>query len=109
MADSMTDDERPEWQQRLEDTIGEAKMPKYLIQALLAEEYRPLITRAAAKRGIPVSAYLRRAMMAFVAYDLDIDFLELAVAEPAITESENLPPRRFRGKGFGKWRIRKLD
>lgn len=102
-------DERPEWQQRLEDAMEQASMPRYLVQAQLPEEYRPLVTRAAAMRGIPVGAYARRALFAFIAYDLGIDFLELAVAEPAIVESEGLPPRKLRGKGFGSWRIRKLD
>lgn len=105
----MTTDDRPEWQQRLEQSIDDANLPRYLIQARIPEEYRPLIVRAAVKRGIPPSAYIRRALLAFVAHDLDIDFLELAIAEPAITESPNLPPKRFRGRGFGSWKIRKLD
>lgn len=97
------------WQDLVSDMVGDAKPPKYLIQSLMDETYRPLILEAAKKRGMPVSHYYRRAVLAFVAYDLDIDFLELARFEPAIPESPRLPPRRFEGRGFGPWRIQRLE
>lgn len=105
----MTDVDRPDWQERLKDTLGDTTIPRYLIQARVDDAYRPLIMRAARKRGLRPSAYVRRAVMAFVAHDLDIDFLELSQDEPPIEDRDGLPPRRFRGKGFGPWRIRRLD
>lgn len=101
--------DRPEWMQLVEDAVGERTVQRYLLQAYMAEEYRPLVKSAAAKRGMPVSHYTRRAVLAFVAYDLDIDFIELAEHEPPIPEGVGLTPRKMGGKGFGKWRIRRLD
>lgn len=96
------------WKDLVADMVGDARPPRYLVQSLMDETYRPLIAEAAKKRGIPVSHYYRRALLAFVAYDLGIDFLELAKFEPPIRESETLPPRRLEGRGFGKWKIRGL-
>ena len=101
--------DRPEWMELVEDVVGSRPAPRYMIQALMDERYRSLIKRAARQRGMPVSHYVRRAVLAFVAYDLDIDFIELAEHEPAIPQEGTLPPRKMRGRGYGKWRIRRLD
>lgn len=98
-----------DWRARVLDAVGDDKeAPKFLIQSIMADEYRPLLVRAAKKRGVPLAVYYRRAVLAFVAYDLGIDFLELAQFEPAIA-ADGLTPRKFGGKGFGKWRIRRLE
>ena len=72
-------------------------------------QHKPLIKEAARRRGMQPAHYFRRCVLAFVAHDLGIDFLELASLEPPMREKDDLPPRRFGGKGFGKWRIRKLE
>lgn len=100
---------RPEWMERVEDAVGDRPMPKYLIQAQTPDRLRPFVVRAARKRGMPVSAYLRRAVLAFVVRDLDLDWDEVMEDEPSIDAEDNLPPRRYRGRGFGNWKIRGLD
>lgn len=97
------------WQERLHDMVTDQKIPRYLIQTRMDEQYRPLIKEAARRRGMQPAHYFRRCVLAFVAHDLGIDFLELASLEPPMREKDDLPPRRFGGKGFGKWRIRKLE
>lgn len=99
-----------DWRERVFDAVKpDARPPRYLIQSLMDESLRPLIKEAAKRRGIPVSHYYRRAVLSFVAHDLDIDFEELAQFEPPIPEGEGLTPRKMRGRGFGKWRIGRLD
>jgi hypothetical protein len=98
-----------DWKERVLDAVGDDKeAPKFLVQSVMADEYRPLLIAAAKKRGVPLAVYYRRAVLAFVAHDLGIDFIELAQFEPAIA-AEGLTPRKFGGKGFGKWRIGRLD
>lgn len=66
-----------------------------------------LIRDAAARREMSVSAYLRRAGIAFAAYDLGLDLAELLKDEPP-TRLKYDGPRADRteaGEGHGRWRI----
>lgn len=65
------------------------------------------IHEAAAARGMSASAYIRRATLAFAAYDLGLDLAELLRHEPA-TRLNSESPRAVRamlGEGHGEWRI----
>lgn len=76
-------------------------------RARLPLRLAPVLTEAAAAREMSVSAYLRRAGLAFAAYDLDLDLAQLLEDEPPIL-LRFAPPsdgRRMAGSGHGKWRI----
>jgi len=69
-----------------------------------------LIRDAAAARGMSVSAFLRRAGIAFAAYDAGLDVADLLKDEPP-TRLKFEGPRVNReegGQGHGKWKIRGL-
>ena len=73
-------------------------------------ELEAALEEAAALRRLRPEEYAMRAVRAFVEYDLDIDD-ELREIEPNLrgTLRGTLPPERYRGKSFGKWRVVKLD
>lgn len=68
--------------------------------------------RAAAQRGLSLSSYLRRSVMAMAAHDLGMSWDDVMVDEPPVgpyggnsREAEPDP----RGRGFGSWRITGLS
>jgi uncharacterized protein (DUF1778 family) len=71
------------------------------------DEHRALF-RAAKARGLSMSAYARRAAIAFAAHDLDLNRVEVHENEPAIVARDENEPRMFHGEGFGSWNIEKL-
>lgn len=70
----------------------------------------PAIIRAARERDMSVSAYIRRAGLAFAAYDLGLDLKELLEDEPATRlKYEGVPHDRLEhGQGHGNWIIGSL-
>lgn len=62
---------------------------------------------AAAARDMSVSAYLRRSMLAFVAFDRSLDLTELLADEPPtrIRFAQPGNDRRENGTGHGRWEI----
>lgn len=73
------------------------------------EELDEKLVEAAGIRRMVPDEYAMRAIRSFVEYDLDIDD-ELREAEPLLrdTRRNGLPPKRYRGKEFGRWRIERL-
>lgn len=69
------------------------------------------LNQAAAARGMSVSAYLRRAGLAFAAHDLGLDLGELLADEPASRTrfAGTAADREMAGQGHGLWRIRGLE
>lgn len=70
----------------------------------------PDVYEAAAAREMSVSAYMRRSLLAFVAFDRDLDLYELLRNEPA-TRLNNASPALDKsedGQGHGLWRIGSL-
>lgn len=69
------------------------------------------LVAAAQARGMSTSAYLRRAGLAFAAYDLDLDLADLLEDEPATRLKGDWPRanRREHGQGHGIWRIGGLE
>jgi hypothetical protein len=70
----------------------------------------PVINTAAANRGMSVSAYLRRAGLAFAAHDLGLDLADLLADEPVTRlKFAGFPgDHADQGQGHGKWRIEEL-
>lgn len=68
------------------------------------------ILRAAELRGMSVSAYLRRAGLAFVAHDLGLDLAQLLEDEPPTRNKFDGPKKDkvMKGQGHGQWRIEGL-
>lgn len=70
-----------------------------------------LLRRAARQRGITFVGYMRRALTAFIAYDLGMEFEEVVtlnkqVVKPMSSGWKKLGPDD--GHGFGQWRIESL-
>lgn len=78
--------------------------------------FESYLGRAANRRGMSHSAYMRRAIGAFIAYDLQIPWEEMASTFPAVvydptktTYSDGLVvSQRDDGKGYGQWEIQSL-
>jgi hypothetical protein len=73
------------------------------------DELDEALAEAAQKRRMHPDEYAMRAVRAFVEHDLDIDD-ELREIEPNLRDIRRvgLPPKRYRGKEFGRWRIERL-
>lgn len=83
------------------------KSPHRDYKARMPLEVAPLLAKAAELRGMSVSAYLRRAGLAFVAADLGIPLEDLLRNEPA-TRLRTEGPKTNRsdaGEGHGLWKI----
>ncbi len=68
-----------------------------------------IVERAAQARRMTTASYMRRAAMAFAAYDAGIDVLELFAMEPRVTRETGTGMVDPEGTGFGDWRIKKLE
>lgn len=87
------------------------KPPHRDFRARIPLSAAPALNQAAANRGMSVSAYLRRAGLAFAAHDLGLDLADLLSDEPTTR------PGRFAGfradldptgMPFGAWEIEAL-
>lgn len=78
-------------------------------------EFIILAGHAARKRGMPKTAYYRRAIAAFIAYDLDVPFEDVVAFCPAVAPHGH-PLRKESGlrgggrskddgEGFGSWKV----
>ncbi len=70
----------------------------------------PVLGAAAAQREMSVGAYIRRACLAFAAFDLDLDLAQVLIDEP---ETRRQYDGAFRdkaeaGQGHGNWVIEGL-
>jgi hypothetical protein len=86
-----------------------ARMARY--QFGCEPKFLTLVNTAATLRGITTAAYIRRAIAAFVAADLDMALADVAELTPAASRRGTRPSpgagRRVtadNGKGFGPWR-----
>lgn len=106
----------PGWQHRLVDDVfaaAGAKRNVTCLQVAMGFELRALLRAAADARGMGTSAYVRRAMCAFVAADLDLQLADVcAMAPPVRTDRRHgrrgKPAgthgrRRDDGSGYGHW------
>lgn len=67
----------------------------------------PFLVRAAAKRGISLSGYIRRATMAFVARDLGLNQLDLFEIDAGVTPvgRRGAPSKDLDGALYGTWEV----
>lgn len=66
------------------------------------------VAEAARRRNLSITAYARRALLAFVSHDLGIPWEEIMRDEPGLWHRQSEPPAARGGKGHGPWQIRKL-
>lgn len=96
------------WQERLLASLpATATFRRIMSYAELDEA----LERAAAKRRLRPEEYAMRAVRAFVEHDLKLRDEVLRDIEPNLrgTLRSGLPPKRYRGRSFGRWRVMKLD
>jgi hypothetical protein len=86
------------------------KPPHKDFRARIALSAAPIVVRAAAERGMSVSAYIRRATLAFAAFDQGLDLSDILADEPATRLKSEAPgmEREDGGRGHGQWVIRGL-
>jgi hypothetical protein len=86
------------------------KPPHRDFRARMPLENVGYLVQAAADRNMSISAYVRRATTAFIAFDLGLDLAQLLENEPATRLRYESPEadRLERGEGHGKWVIGSL-
>lgn len=91
-------------------TRGYQKPPHRDFKARIQQSAAPSVTKAAADRGMSTSAYIRRAALAFAAFDLGLDLAELLQDEPATRLKSDGPRTNLleAGEGHGNWTIEGL-
>lgn len=67
----------------------------------------PLIQRAAAQRGVATASYIRRAVLAMVAHDLQMPLEEVLEHDPRVAAMDSIGSGVSEPEGqlFGPWRI----
>lgn len=81
-----------------------------LVCANLSPEQRQLLFLASRTRGIALQPYVRRATLAFVAFDIGLNWDEITEDEPttnAFGEFRMQGTARY-GAGYGPWQIMEL-
>lgn len=103
----------PEWYLRLVDNVADldAKRGEPKRRVALTPDQRTLLLAAARDRGMSETAYMRRAIMAFVCHDLGLEWSTVMASEGPIRHAghaavyDRTPAR---GRGFGEWTIERL-
>lgn len=100
------------WQHRALSRVERKERVIYNFRA--TERFLPLVLRAASKRGMNRTAYMRRAVAAFIAHDLQIPYETVCDTFPAV--DNNMRSERFvdgkgvnrrdDGEGYGSWEVR---
>lgn len=101
------------WRERAADALTAAEPPEYrrvrTVSINWPGRFQVLALRAAKARGISLSSYARRAVMAFVVHDLGLDWDEVMRDESPLRlhgeHNTNETVKQPRGEGFGPWRI----
>lgn len=104
----------PEWGERLLDKIDTAPAQKRrerpAVGLKFPVEWVSIIQAAAKKRDLTMAAYARRALIAFVCHDLNLDWDDVMRHEPRIQRYEqDAAPELKSGSGHGSWRIGVLE
>lgn len=114
-----SDRSEPGWEERLlamvrdgkESTVrGKNKSRPSRLYAVCDEEMTALVTAAARRRGLTVSAYIRRATSAFVAQDLGLPFEDVVRFGPRATPFGQTVTAKTGitnddGTGYGSWKV----
>lgn len=100
------------WQDLLVDQVdGATRTPRRSLAINFPPSMAGHIIAAARRRDMSITALARRALMAFVVYDLGLDWDEVMADEPRLRtfDAQGTEPERLAGGGHGPWRITKLE
>lgn len=101
---------KPRWQEIVADALDgldTGRAPRQSIAINFPPSMQSHVVEAAGIRGLSLSAFSRRAVMAVTAYDLELDWLSLMADEPRTRRFAQIDeePERRAGLGHGSWRI----
>lgn len=99
---------RPDWRERvLQHDRPPERMTRLGVRT--TGEFLILLSRAARRRGMSNSAYVRRAVSAFMAQDLQMPFEDVCAASPGVKHvkytNQGVVWPRDDGSGYGKWEV----
>ena len=98
---------RPDWRERAKQHGPNERMKRLTFRT--TGKFVAILSKAARRRGMSNSAYMRRAISAFIASDLEIPFEDICEMSPGVTHvalTNNgvvWPPDN--GQGYGKWEV----
>lgn len=99
---------RPDWKER---TLSHERPPERMTRlgVRVTGEFLILLNRAARRRGISNSAYVRRAVSAFIAQELQMPFEDVCATSPGVEHvkftNKGVVWPRDDGRGYGKWEV----
>lgn len=103
----MTQDRNP-WHEHIAAMAASGPRDRISLGLNYQRSAAGFVAEAARRRNLSITAYARRALLAFVCHDLGLDWDEVMADEPGIWTRQELPPEAGRGRGYGPWRIQKL-
>lgn len=81
-----------------------------MVQMTFSHDAHPYLVKAARRRGISLSGYVRRAVMAHVALDLGIEATDLFELDTQIgTGTPNKLTRDLDGALYGRWEVQSRE
>lgn len=91
--------QRPDWRTTVTDGVvaAERKRRRPVLAFNVDLELRVLLGAAAQSRGLSASAYARRAICAFIARDLGLDFAMVTRFCPSVQDPDNLAAKQAKG------------
>ena len=92
----------------------EEKKERVVYNFRASESFMPLLAKAAATRKMTRTAYMRRAIGAFIANDLHMPYSEVCATYPAVENNLRAEvfingksyTRRDDGEGYGSWEVK---
>lgn len=121
----VSDVSEPGWQERLMEMVRRAdasnqrtknRLRASRLSTVCDPQMLMLVTAAARSRGMSTAAYIRRAVCAFAAADLEVEFVEVAkygsMPVPYGTPSAKVTFGELKrtnddGTGFGSWEVKR--
>lgn len=99
--------EPAQWWKNIDDQMAsrEVRTPRRSIAVNYPNELYAHVLKAAEARGLSMTAYQRRAVLAFACYDLGLEWDAVMADEPAVTEFESGRKVEAQGRGYRFWEI----
>lgn len=98
---------RADWRERTRKRGPDERMK--LTSFRCTGDFVVLLSRAARRRGMSNSAYMRRAISAFIAQELQMPFEDVCATSPGVTHEKftnnGVVWPRDDGQGYGRWEV----
>lgn len=99
---------RPDWRERAKSHALDERMKMFSFRA--TGKFIVLLSKAARRRGMSNSAYVRRAVCAFISADMQMPFEDVCALVPAVERAgltkDGLVWPQDSGEGYGKWDVK---